>query len=138
MSFIFKNFACVPRHVFHLFLVSLFRSLFITLVALGLHCCTRAFSSCGERGLLCAVVPGLLIPVVSLVQALGLQEFRHVGSTVSTPRLQGTASIVGAHRLSCSPTCGMFLDQGSNPCLLHWQSDSLSPSHQGSEPRDPL
>ena len=105
---------------------------------MGLRCCAWAFSSCGERGLLCAVVPGLLIPVVSLVQALGLQEFWHVGSTVSTPRLQGTASIVGAHRLSCSPTCGMFLDQGSNPCLLHWQSDSLSPSHQGSEPRDPL
>ena len=27
--------------------------LFIYLVALGLHCCTQAFSSCGKRGLLC-------------------------------------------------------------------------------------
>ena len=27
--------------------------------------------------------------------------------------------------------CGIFLDQGSNPCLLHWQVDSLSLSHQG-------
>ena len=37
-----------------------------------------------------------------------------------------------AHRLSCSMTCGIFLDQGSNPCLLHWQADSLPLSHQGS------
>ena len=101
---------------------------------MGLQCCAWAFSSCGERGLLCVVVPGLLIPVVSLVQALGLQEFQHVGSRVSTPRLQGTASIVGAHGLSCSPTCGMFLDRGSNPCLLHQQSDSLLLSHQESGP----
>ena len=29
------------------------KSLFIYLVALGLHCCTQAFSSCGKQGLLC-------------------------------------------------------------------------------------
>ena len=34
--------------------------------------------------------------------------------------------------LSCSVACGIFLDQGSNPCLLHWQVDSLPLSHQGS------
>ena len=28
--------------------------------------------------------------------------------------------------------CGIFPDQGSNPCLLHWQADSLPLSHQGS------
>ena len=27
--------------------------------------------------------------------------------------------------------CGIFLDQGSNPCLLHWQTDSLPLSCQG-------
>ena len=37
------------------------------LAALGLHCCTRAFSSCGERGLLSVAVGGLLIAVASLV-----------------------------------------------------------------------
>ena len=26
--------------------------------------------------------------------------------------------------------CGIFLDQGSNPCLLYWQVDSLPLSHQ--------
>ena len=36
------------------------------------------------------------------------------------------------HPLSCSATCGTFPDQGSNPCLLHWQADSFPLSHQGS------
>ena len=34
------------------------------------------------------------------------------------------ASVVVAHGLSCSAACGIFLDQGSNPCPLHWQGDS--------------
>ena len=34
------------------------------------------------------------------------------------------ASVVVAHGLSCSAVCGIFLDQGSNPCPLHWQADS--------------
>ena len=37
-----------------------------------------------------------------------------------------------ARGLSCSEACGIFLDQGSNPCLLLWQTDSLPLSHQGS------
>ena len=40
--------------------------IYLFLAALGLHCCTRAFSSCGEWGLLIAV-RGLLIVVASLV-----------------------------------------------------------------------
>ena len=28
--------------------------------------------------------------------------------------------------------CGILPDQGSNPCLLHWQASSLPLSHQGS------
>ena len=35
-----------------------------------------------------------------------------------------TGSVVVAHGLTCSVTCGIFLDQGSNPCPLHWQADS--------------
>ena len=37
------------------------------LAALGLRCCTQAFSSCGEKRLLFVVVHGLLIAVASLV-----------------------------------------------------------------------
>ena len=36
-----------------------------------------------------------------------------------------------AQRLSCSVACGIFLDRGSNLCLLRWQVDSLL-SHQES------
>ena len=36
------------------------------------------------------------------------------------------------HRFSCSVACGIFLGQGSNLCLLHWQEDSLRLSHQRS------
>ena len=42
------------------------------LAALGLHCCARAFPSCGEWGLLFVAVHRLLIAVASLVAAHGL------------------------------------------------------------------
>ena len=46
-------------------------------------------------------------------------------SLVAEHGLQGTqASVFVAHGLSCSAACGIFPDQGSNPCLLHWQVDS--------------
>ena len=41
--------------------------IYLFLAVLGLCCCVRAFSSCGERGLLFVVVHGLLIVVASLV-----------------------------------------------------------------------
>ena len=50
----------------------LFLKINLFLAALGLRCCTRAFSSCGERGLLSAAVRGLLIAVASLVAEHGL------------------------------------------------------------------
>ena len=40
--------------------------------ALGLHCCARAFSSCGEQGLLFVAVRGLLTAVASLAEEHGL------------------------------------------------------------------
>ena len=51
-------------------LINLF--IYSFLAALGLRCCTRAFSSCGERGLLFVAVHGLLIAVASLVAEHGL------------------------------------------------------------------
>ena len=44
----------------------------IFLVVLGLCCCGRAFSCCGERGLLFVAVRGLLVAVASLVAEHGL------------------------------------------------------------------
>ena len=41
-------------------------------------------------------------------------------------------SVVVAHGPSCSAACGIFPDQGSNPCPLHWQAGSQPLRHQGS------
>ena len=43
-----------------------------------------------------------------------------------------TGSVVVARGLSCSVACGIFPDQGSNPCPLHRQADSEPLRHQGS------
>ena len=46
------------------------------------------------------------------------------------PRRAGSAVV--AHGPSRSVACGIFPDQGSNPCPLHWQADSQPLRHQGS------
>ena len=62
---------CMTNDCFSLFfLINLFIYLF--LAVLGLCCCSWAFSSCGERGLLFVAVRGLLIVMASLVAELGL------------------------------------------------------------------
>ena len=109
--------------------INLFIFIYLFLAALGLRCCMRAFSSCSEQGLLFVVVHVLLIAVASLVvehrlQAHGLHQLWHVSSVVMAHELQSTGSVVVVHRLSCSTACGIFPDQGSNPCSLRWQVDS--------------
>ena len=49
-----------------------FNVFFLGGAALGVHCCVRAFSSCGEQGLLFVAAHGLLIAVASLVAEHGL------------------------------------------------------------------
>ena len=41
-------------------------------------------------------------------------------------------SAIVAHGPSRSAACGIFPEQGSNPCPLHWQADSQPLHHQGS------
>ena len=43
-------------------------------------------------------------------------------------------SVVVAHGPSCFAACGIFPDQGSNPCPPHRQADSQPLRHQGSPP----
>ena len=57
--FFFKGIFIVFKYIYLFYL--------FILAALGLCCCARAFSSCGERGLLFVAVRRLLISVVSLV-----------------------------------------------------------------------
>ena len=57
---------------FFFFWESIYLFIYLFLAALGLRCCTRAFCSCGERGLLFAAVRGLLIAVASPAAEHGL------------------------------------------------------------------
>ena len=94
----------------YLFIIYLFIYLFMAV--LGLHFCARAFSSCGKWGPLFIAVCGPLL-------------LRSTGS-------RRAGSVVVAHGPSCSAACGIFPDQGSNPCPLRWQADSQPLRHQGS------
>ena len=61
---------CLVSKYLEIFMFSFFfffnKFIYLFLVVLGLHCCARAFSSCGEWGLLFVEVRGLLIAVASL------------------------------------------------------------------------
>ena len=45
--------------------------------------------------------------------------------------LQSTGSVVVAHGLVSPAACGIFPDQGSNLCCLHWQADFPPLDHHG-------
>ena len=76
------------------------------------------FSSCSERG--CPLgAEARLLPAAA---PLGVR-----------PGLEDTGSRALGHRLNrCEAGGSLLPDQGSSPCLLPWQADSLPPSHQGS------
>ena len=81
-------------------------------------CCFAGFSLVAVGwGYSPVAVPGLLIVMASLVTEHALYHT--------------WTSVVVIHGPSCSAACGIFLDQGSNPCLLHWQEDSLPLGHHG-------
>ena len=76
---------------------------------------------------------------LSLVAASGAHSSsRCAGLSLSRPLLlrstgsRCAGSVVVAHGPSSSSACGIFPDQGSNPCPLHWQADSQPLRHQGS------
>ena len=76
---------------------------------------------------------------LSLVVASGgHSSSRCSGLSLSRPlSLQKTGSrragsVMVTHGPSCSAACGIFPDQGSNPCPLHWQADSQPLHRQGS------
>ena len=68
----------------------------------------------------------------------GHSSSRCAGHSLSRPLLlrstgsRRAGSVVVSHGPSCSAACGIFPDQGSNPCPLHWQADSQPLRHQGS------
>ena len=76
---------------------------------------------------------------LSLVAASGgHSSSRCAGLSLSRPLLLRSTgstragSVIVAHGPSYSAACGIFPDQGSNPCPLNWQADSQPLRHQGS------
>ena len=74
---------------------------------------------------------------LSLVAASGgHSSSRCAGLSLSRPLLlrstgsRRAGSAVVVHGPSCSAARGIFPDQGSNPCPLHWQADSQPLRHQ--------
>ena len=105
-----------------------FKYLFLIFGCPGSSCCEDVSLISKNGGYSLVAMHWLLIAVASLVAEHRLYSTQ--ASIVMALRLQSTGSIVVVHELSCSEACGIVLDQGLNPCLLHWQADPLPPSHQ--------
>ena len=89
--------------------------LFLYLAALGLGCCGCSLVA-ANRGDSVAVHGLLLGVVLSLYRA-------------QSPGARATEVVVRG--ISCSVACGIFPDQGLNPCALHWEEDSYPLYYQG-------
>ena len=93
------------------------------------------FFSCSKWGLLSS--SGAWASHCGSFSYCGAQDLGVKATIVATHELRSCGSwapeqVAVVHRLSCSVASGIFPDQRSNPCLLHWQMDSLPLSHQGS------
>ena len=89
--------------------LSLKKIFFFFLAVLGL-CCYEGSSLVAVSGSYSQVVAQRLLTAAASrcrARALGTQ-----------------ASVVAMHRLSCPLACGIFPDQGSNPCTLYGQVNS--------------
>ena len=83
-----------------------FFKFYLLLVARCLCCCMWAFSSCGEWE--------LLSRCSAWVSHWGGFSCRIAWA------LGVWASVIVMHGLCCPEVCGIFPDQGLNPCLLNW------------------
>ena len=82
--------------------------------AMGLCCCTRAFSSGASEGCAPLVCPGS--------RCIGSSR-RSTGSRAH--------SVAVPHAIRAPRACGLLPSQGSGQCPLHWQTDSQPLGHQG-------
>ena len=123
------------------FIISLYLNIFLT-VSVTIHLCRLSeeifflINNLFIYFWLCWVF--VSVRGLSLVVASGVTSSRCAGLSLSRPlflRSTGSrraGSVVVAHGPRCSTACGIFPDQGSNPCPLHWQADSQPLRHQGS------
>ena len=109
-----KSHRYVPALFFFFNFLILFTYLWLCWVFVSVRGLSPVEASGGHSSSRCA---GLSLPQPLLLRSTGSRR---------------AGSVVVAHGPSRSAACGIFPDQGSNPCLLHWQADSQSLRHQGS------
>ena len=107
--------------------------IYLFLAVLGLRCCACRLSlvaaSGGYFSLGCT---GFSLQWLLLLRSTGSRRTGFSSCGTWAQWLWHAGSVVVAHGLSGSAACGIFPDQGSNPCPLHWQADSSPLLHQGS------
>ena len=96
---------------------SLFLCICLSLSSAG-SSALSACSSCGQRG-------ATLVCGVWAAHCSGFSWCRTQALPGRARQLQFLGFVVVAIGLSCAEARGIFLDQGSNLCLLHWQAGSL-------------
>ena len=111
--------------------------LFIYICLCWLFAAVWAFLYLWQVGCSVVVVRGFLTAVASFAAEHGLQDTQTSGDVVG--RLNSCNSLALECRVN---SCDSQVQQlhtmwdppgkGSDSCLLHWQSESSSPSHQGS------
>ena len=115
-------------HLFFFFLI--FKNLFILFIfgCIGsslMRWLSLVAASRGYSLLLCA---GFSLRWLLLLQSTGSRcaNLVAVASGLSSCGLRALERRLSSlvHGLSCSEACGIFPDQGSNLCPLHWQTDS--------------
>ena len=110
------NIFILPTHldtrilILELYFIYYLFYLFLTLLGL---CCCVGLSLVGPRRSYCLVaVCGLLLAAASRCRACALEhQLSSCGTQVHVPQ-------------DCPVACGIFLEQGLNLSLLHWQVDS--------------
>ena len=111
------------------FLKFLFIYLWLCWVFISAHGLSLVAASRGYSLLRCV---GFSLGWLLLLRRMALGAW---ASVLVAHGLYSIGSVVVAHGLSCSAACGIFLDQGSNSCPLHWQAPLC---HQGSPPLSTL
>ena len=109
-----KFFSNLKKKIFFFFLNYLFIYFWLCWVFVSVRGLSPVVASGGHSSSRCA---GLSLSRPLLLQSTGSRR---------------AGSVIMAHGPSCYAACGIFPDQGSNPCPLHWQADSQPLRHQGS------
>ena len=96
-------------------------SLSINFSRFSLFCFIYTHTHTHNLSILFLAVLGLVFLWLWWVEAILYLKYMRAFSLQRLLLLRNTGSVLVAHGLSCSTARGIFLDQGSNLSLLHWQ-----------------